>query len=783
MANQDGAQDWNKGVVQPYPNQPFPNQTFPPHGPYQEDDDTIDLDFLIAAVHRQWKVVASAMIIGLVLGLAYLMTATPLYTSSTRILYDQTQGRAVESLSEISGVFGDQSEFESQLELITSERIANKVVDALDLHLNDAFLAEGRSGLSAVLSTIKSVFNLTSWFSDVELSEAELDSRKRAAVDVLTDHVAVSRVNRTYIIQLSYLSESPSRAQAIAGTFAKAYLDDQLDSKYDATRRASEWLQTRISELKEQSLTADLAVQRFKAENDLVNTGLSSGQNLAEAQLAGANAQLIVVRGEVAERKAQYDKLNAAIESGDISIAVDASIDSKIITSMREKYLELSKQHAEFLAKLGEEHIKVINLRNEMREYQRLMFEELSRIRDSFKGEYDIAVEREKTLRENLSKMVSETASANKEQVRLRELEREAATLKSLLENFLQKYQEAIQQQSFPVNDARIIEEAKLPNGPSHPRKGMSLALALVLGGMVGTGIGAFREFRERFFRTGDQIREVLGLEFLGIVPRVEPSKTWSANTSSPSNETRDIQHASGMTNYVTKQPLSSFAEALRGAKVAADITLQTGTEGKIIGVISCLPGEGKSTISSNLAQLLAMQGASTLLIDGDMRNPGLTRAIARHAKTGLVEALLDQVSFDQALMADPDLSQLHVLPAFVKKRVSHTADLLSSPKMQQILNASREKFQYTIIDLPPVAPVVDVKAFANRIDGFVFVIEWGKTSRSLARSIVNENAFIKDKILGVILNKAQMDLMKFYRSYGSSEYYYSQYSSYYRDN
>ncbi|MCV6547152.1 MAG: GumC family protein, partial [Cohaesibacter sp.] len=493
-----------------------------------DDDDSIDLDFLIAAVQRQWKVVAASAAIGLVLGLAYLLSATPLYTSSTRILYDQSQGKAVDELTDISGVFGDQSEFESQLELIKSERIANKVVDNLNLHLSDDFLDEGTSGIGAVISTIKSVVDVTSWFSDVELSQAEIDGRKRSAAKILQDNVSVSRIKRTYIIELNYRSEAPARSKQIAAAFAKSYLDDQLDSKYDATRRAGEWLQTRIAELKDQSLAADLAVQRFKAENNLINSG-GTGQNLAEAQLAGANAQLIAAKGQVAERKAQFDKLNSAIESGDLSVAVDASLDSQIITSMREKFLDLSKQHAEFLAKLGAKHVKVITLRNEMAEYQRLMFEELGRIRDSSKGEYEIAVEREKALQVNLTQMISETASANKEQVRLRELEREAATYKALLENFLQKYQESIQQQSFPVNDARVIELAKNPENPSHPRKGMSLALSLILGGMIGTGIGAFREFRERFFRTGDQIRDALNLEFLGLIPKIDPTNSWAA--------------------------------------------------------------------------------------------------------------------------------------------------------------------------------------------------------------------------------------------------------------
>ena len=744
------------------------------------DDESIDFEFLIAAAQRQWRVVAATVMVSVILGVAYIISATPLFTSTTRILYDQSQSNAVNELTSVSGVFEDQSEFESQMELIKSERIAAKVVDRHNLHLNESFLAEGQSGLGAVISSIRNALDITRWFSEPELSAEEIDIRKRSAIAILTENVSATRVNRTYIIELNYRSQSPELAQAIARSFAQSYLTDQLDSKYDATRRASEWLQTRIEELKQQSLQADLAVQAFKAENDLFST--DRGQNIAEAQLTGANTQLIAAKGAIAQRKAEFDLINAAINSGQVTAAVEAALDSDIITGLRAKYLAISKEHAEFSAKLGDQHIKVINLRAELVQYQRLMFDELLRIRDVFENRYQVALEQRRSLQKNLAAMVGQTASANKTQVRLRELEREAATYKSLLENFLVKYQEALQQQSFPVNDARIIEEAKLPDAPSHPRKALTLALSFVLGAIAGGGIGAFREYRERFFRTGDQVRDTLDIEFLGLIPMIESDMNrFTRQGTEQTDYSKSVVHTNGVSDYVDRQPLSAFAEALRGAKVAADITLE-GRHSKVIGVVSCLPGEGKSTVSSNFAHLLAMQGFPTLLIDGDIRNPGQTRTLARHAEVGLVEVLMDNVPFEQALLSDPKVP-LRMLPAVIKNRISHTSDLLASQSMHKLLVKARESFSYIVVDLPPLAPVVDVKAFANRVDGFVFVTEWGKTTRSLVKTILDSNPQINVKVLGIILNKADMGQMKYYRSHGSSEYYYSQYSSYYRDD
>ncbi|MCV6577264.1 MAG: polysaccharide biosynthesis tyrosine autokinase [Cohaesibacter sp.] len=750
------------------------------HTVKSQKNDAIDFDYLIAVMQRQWRLVAVWMVIGMVLCIGYLVNATPLYTSTIRILYDQSQSRAVDELTSVSSVFEDQSEFESQMELIKSQRIASKVAEQHNLQLNDDFLREGQSALVAVISSAKKIFDISQWFNDKGLSEAELADRRKSAIDVLTDNVSVSRIKRTYILELAYTSESSTRAQHIASAFAQAYLTDQLDSKYDATRRASEWLQVRIEDLKQQSLAADLAVQRFKAENDLFDTG--SGQNIAEAQLTGANAQLIAAKGEIARRKAEFDRLDLAIKSSQITAAVEASLDSQIVSDLRLKFLDVAKLHSQFLQKLGDKHIRVINLHKEMSEYQKLMFDELRRIRDGAKSKYEIALENEKTLRANLQNIVGQTADANKTQAQLRELEREAKTYKSLLENFLQKYQEAIQQQSFPVNDARIIQDANFPDAPSSPRKFMSLAISMILGAMLGSGIGAFREFRDRFFRTADQVREDLGLEFLGLAPKLELQAIGAHFvTKVQEGNPKAIRHTNGMSNYVRNQPFSSFAEALRGAKVAADITLE-GHHAKVIAVVSSLPGEGKSTISSNLAQLLAMQGAPTLLIDGDMRNPGQTRAVARQADIGLVDILMGERSLDEALLYDTDIP-LHMLPSVVKTRISHTSDLLASHAMQKLLMAVRQQYAYIVIDLPPIAPVVDVKAFAMQVDAFVYVVEWGKTSRSLVKTVMAETPQVREKCLGVILNKTEMDQMKLYQSYGSSDYYYSQYSSYYQED
>jgi succinoglycan biosynthesis transport protein ExoP len=211
---------------------------------------------------------------------------------------------------------------------------------------------------------------------------------------------------------------------------------------------------------------------------------------------------------------------------------------------------------------------------------------------------------------------------------------------------------------------------------------------------------------------------------------------------------------------------------------VAADLGLAD-QKSKVLGVVSCLPSEGKTTIAANLSVLFAMQGARSLLIDGDLRNPGLTRSLDAKPNEGLIEALVGGVPSDQVLRWDSS-GKIAVLPTILKRRISHTSELLASLGMAQLLETFRSEFDYVVVDLPPLGPIVDAKAFANRIDAFVLVVEWGHTSRQLVRSMMASNPLIREKCLGVILNKSDESKMKYYRSYGSVDYYASQYQKYY---
>jgi succinoglycan biosynthesis transport protein ExoP len=737
----------------------------------------IDFDQLLAAARRQARVVGVAAAIGVLLGLAYCVTATPKYTAKTDLLIDSQKDKNELSAS-IAELTFDAGAIDSQVEVMKSEKIALAVISAMKLTRDPEFMGVRGTLIGQAMSALRMAFDFSGWFVTRQKSDSEEeDQLQRAAIAQLKSNLDVRRVARTYVLAVEYTSPDRAKAAAVANAFAEAYLTEQLDAKFDATRRAAGWLQTRLAELKQQSLDSDLAIQKFKAEKGIVVTGGDRPGLMSDQQLTELNAQMVAAHADTARAEARYQQIEDLLKSGRAGPAVPDSLSNPVVNDLRTKYLTTSKMEAELESKLGATHLQVINLRRQMEEYDRLIFEELQRIAESYRSDAEVARAKEQSLSLSMSGLVGASAQTNETLVQLRELERESETYRSLYQTFMQRYQEALQQQSFPVNEARIITAATPPSSPSYPKRGLILALTLVFGAMVGSGVGAFREYRDRVFRVASHVRDELGLEFLGMLQIVEaPVAFKTAKDQRP--DPKQIQPTNSLQRYSVDHPLSSFSETLRAAKVAVDLALGE-RRPRVVGVISVLPSEGKSTVAKNFASLLAHLGARTLLIDGDLRNPGLTRSVARHAEAGLLEALRGETPIDQLLMTEAD-SGLRVLPAVVRKRVQHSSEMVSSAGMRNLLAEAGRRFDYIVVDLPPLGPVVDVRAAESLFDSFIFVVEWGRTPRDIVRNVLLADETLYEKCAGVVFNKVNLKNIKLYEYYGSKDYYYSRYSKYY---
>ncbi|NIX78083.1 Wzz/FepE/Etk N-terminal domain-containing protein [Microvirga terricola] len=742
-----------------------PSQT-PPGGPqgewFEPPGRSIDLSSILAMTRRQIWVFVAVTCLSLAVGVAYILLAEPQYTAASSILIDTRATRAVEGASGPSVLGSDKSDnyIDNQVEVIKSDSIALAVVRKLDLTNNRLFLQDSLMGL--VIKAVTSVLN--QWFNFPMPAAPTGDALRMTVVLRLQTGLDVHRVPNTSVIAVNYTLSDPALAARIAQAYASAYLENQYAAREDTSNRARAWLEERIEELSRKSLEAGLAIQRFRTENNLVSAG---GKLITDQQLSELNTQLTLARAETARMQARYLRIQDILDAGRTDALVGAALEDTVINGLRSKFLDAAKREAEISSRLGPDHTQAVSLREEMRQYDKLILAELKRIADSYRNDFEVAKAREQSLKDGLASLAGVSAAENVQTLKLGELERREETLRILHRSLLQRVQEANQLESFPIAEARIITDAATPLIPSYPRKVLTLAVSLIGGAMLGAGLGLLRDFGDHSLRTGMQIRDIVGTEFLGNLPQVAPAMERAPPDRVQLAEEREF-HSPPMMRYVAQAPLSSYAETLRGVKVAADLSLQDGAS-KVIGVTSVLTDEGKSTTAKNFASLLALQGARTLLIDADLRNPGLTSAITPLAEGGLVEALLAEASLNSLILRETDTGLLF-LPASGNRRLTDTSNLLTSARMRDLLRWARERFDYVVLDLPPLGPVVDVRAAAPLLSGLLVVVEWGRTPRKLVREMVLSDKIIRDCCLGIVFNKVNTKILSKYEQLGSRQ-------------
>jgi succinoglycan biosynthesis transport protein ExoP len=747
-------------------------------------------------IRRQFPIFVFIMACSFALGLVYLFTAPPKFTSHAMLLIDSSKVRILEQQqTPVSDIPIDTAQVETQVEILKSESIGLSVIKDLKLTEESEFVGNGGGLIGWIMG-----------FLSPSKSQSETQLAREALV-TFENRRSVTRVGRTYVLDIGFTSVNPSSAAKIANAIADSYIVDQLEAKYQATRRASTWLQDRIKELRRQASDADRAVLDYKEKNNIISIGsLNSGNGnatgklLGEQQLEELNTQLGTARGSAEEAKARLDRINEVMRKDIPDATVADSLHNEVINRLRNNYLDIAAKEAIWSARYGAGHLAAVNLRTQMVELRRSILDELGRIQQSYKSDYEIAKTRVEGLEHSLEGLVANSQVVNRDRLGLRDLESTAQVYHTIYDSFLQRYMEAIQQQSFPITEARVISAAAVPRKKSSPLSYLVLGIAGFAGLVLSFGAAVMREAVDRVFRTTRQVEATLKAHCIAVLPMLAP-RTKSVvgqsvkSASHPASTGQDkaayedtppdglgklsarpISRKKAFMNQIVDEPLSAFAEAFRGIKVAADIR---GKDNQVIGITSTLPAEGKSTVASNLAQLIAHGGNRILLLDGDLRNPSATRALAPDATAGVLEVLKGKLALDDALYID-DVTGLHFLPAVMSGRAAHTSEILGSSAFQNLIETLRKTYDYVIIDFPPLAPVVDVRATTLVVDFYLYVVEWGKTRTNLVQDRLLGCPEIHDRLLGVVLNKANINVLDRYESYYGKSYYRKHYGDQY---
>lgn len=722
---------------------------------YQIGAGGISFDYVFNFARRRFWTIFFFTLLGAGIGLAYLALVPAPYTAIATLTIDTRKFQLFQqqpNLGEQS--INSSSAIESQLEVLRSENILLQVIH--ELHLADDPEFGGASSIPIISDLLPS-------------GHPEFEFRRtRNALSVLEKSLKAKRLGAAYVIEISFSANNAERAAQIANAIAEAYIADQLETKYHATRQGSTYLEGRIKELREQVESTQKAVNDYKAQNSIVDAG--NGRLVTDQQVSDLNSQLAAARAKTSEARARLDRVNAVLsDNSDASIVGAAASDiftSELITRMRTQYLEAATRHSEWSEKYGRNHLAAVNLRNTMRAARDVIRSELERHQRSYKKDYEISVAAEKDIEKQLEQALAQSQVSTEAQVTLRRLETSAQTYKALYDNFLRRYTEAVEQQSFAYSEARLITKASPPSQRTYRKTLLIVAMAPFLGLFMGAGLAALREFLDQGLRTSSQVERALHTKCIALVPAQKPVPTTISSVSQgaragAARQRLITQDACIGTSTVVDQPFSQFAEAIRTVKLALDLDGMVSSSSKIVAVTSSIPGEGKSTVAAALAQGTAQMGARVLLIDCDLRNPSLTRAIAPDASADLLDVLSERVSLEEAVWKDP-ATGLAFLPTDLKTRIAHSSDILASGAIKKLTEKLRASYDYVVVDLPPLGQL-DVLATTHFVDRYFFVIEWGRTCSAIAEHALRRAPHVRERLVGAVLNKVDLKALSLY--------------------
>jgi capsular exopolysaccharide synthesis family protein len=720
-----------------------------------------------------------ATVVGLTLAVTAVLVGrmAPGFEAESQVMLNDRPNQVVDIPEVLGAAAPDEARLQAQILLIQSRGMAELLADRLHLHLLPEFnptLQAGAQGESAWFDPAKlvpmAILNrLPKAWADsllVAKPDALITDDQRAAllrteiVSNVLGHIQAAPANQTTVMSLKFMSSDPALAALGANTLADLYIEETLDTKQSASRRAREFLEQEITRLRASVAAADEAIQAYRRRAGLVNAG---PEPVDAQQLAGLTAQLVLSSSERAQAEARLRQVEQLASGGGNLDAAAQMLDSATLEELRVRDIEINRQIAELSNELGANHPTMVNLKNERSDLNGRIDSEVRRSVQRLRDEVQVLRSREASLESNIASLKTQLGVLSEAGVELAALERDAEADRTLLETYLARVKEITSQEKAQTPDARVISRAIEPTDPTYPRKPLILGVAffgsLLLGSLAVFGL----ERLDHTFRSSEQIEEMLGLPALGMVPAITGAE----------------KRYGAPEDYVLDQPNSPFGEAVRSLRTAMLLT-GGATPPRIVLLTSSVPSEGKSSLALCLARVHASSGRRTLIIDCDIRRPRLHELARVGNERGLTDLLVGGRALGEVAHEDARSGAVFVTAG---APVHDPAALMASDEMQRLLEQVSARFDLIILDSPPVLSVSDARVLAQMVDKTVFLVHWGSTRRHDVMMGVKQLVDAGADLGGVVLSRVNVREHSRYGYRDSGHYYDDKYTKYYTHN
>ena len=708
-------------------------------------------------VQQYWLgIIGLAVMISLLTALV-VWPKTPIYQATASLLMESKQAKIV-SIEDIYASDTNRNDYlQSQIEILKSRDLARMVIDKLNLVNHPEYSPKPIAESTG--------FDWKKWLP------FELPKTQNTGTDELTDsnksqvldpeeklipafqrHMTIDIVKGTHILKISFESSDAELAMKAANTVGEVYIDSGTDSKSKLTRKATEWMTTRLDALKEKMAQSEQKLQEFMEKENLVD--LEGIFTLVSKDIETTMSSL----AEARKSRSQIETLHRQIQGlgEDLHKYVDSI--PEIYTdantqALTNKLVELRTHESELSKRYGHLHPKMISIRSEIESIQLSFEKQVSSLAESIKNRHENAKANEMALVVSLEKNKREIQELSRKQTQLRELQREVESNKNLYEMFFNRLKETKEAGELQSENARFIDRAFKPASPIKPNKRLIITIAFFASLGLGVALAFLIERLDNSFKDATDLEKKLGVPLLGLVPYIKSAKK------------------GGKLNFADlflKESQSSFGESIR--------TIRTGVllssldfPHKTIAVTSSLTGEGKSTIILTLAIALAQMG-KVLLIDADMRRPSIAKSLGFNTRLPGLSNLLAHTSEPKQCIQHFEEGKIDILASGANP--PDPLQMLSSQKFAEFIEEFQTIYDYILIDCPPVQAVSDALVISKLVKTMIYVVKAETTPVRAAKDGVNRLRKSRAAICGVVLNQLDMEKAGRYGDYYAGYYY-----------
>lgn len=730
----------------------------------EEREEEIDLrDYLRVVLKRKWTVITVFTVIVVTVAI-HTFTATPIYQASTRLVIDKENPNVV-SIQEVMAVDASGTDYyQTQYKIMESRTVAREVIRRLHLGESEEFFPKPKDDFISNLTrsvgetiatwkdSIVSLLKTEETWTAQSGKEYDQDS---GLVSGFIGRIEVAPIRNSRLVDVRFEAANPVLATRIVNTLARTYIDQNLETRLGAVQDAVKWLHSRIEDERKKVGKAEQALLRYKEKHSIITGFSTDAENITAQKLAQLNAKVVDAESRRVEAETRYKQAIALEGTPDMLDSIPEVMKNELIRQIKKMEVDLYKRMSELSKRYGRRHPQMVAIGSELKTLQKRKTQEVKRVVNSLRNEYEVAQARERSLKASLTKQKKESLQLNQKAIQFGELRRETESARQMYDLLIKRFKETSLTEDMKTGNIRIIDRAEVPRVPVKPRKRLNILLAMIVGLVTGMGLAFFFEYLDNTIKVPDDIKRHLNIPYLGPVPAIAMEEN-----GQPDGEIRP--------EIVTiHSPKSTASEAYRGIRTSI-LFSSAETEPQVILVSSAGPQEGKTITSTNLAVAMAQSGNKVVMLDCDMRRPKVHKIFGMSKDQGMSNILVGNKDLN-GIIIPTQVPNLDVIPS--GPIPPNPSEILGSTRMTKLIEDLKKDYSRIIIDSPPITAVTDAVVLSKCVDGVVIVVRANDTAREIVKNGVNQLQAVGAHVLGAVLNGVDM---------GKDSYYYYQYYYYY---